>query len=29
LPRWDGHGLFEQAAVDMPADRLFSVEAVP
>ena len=29
LPRWDGQGLFEQAVVDVPADRLFSAEAVP
>jgi len=29
LPRWEGHGLFEHAAVDVPAERLFSAEAVP
>jgi hypothetical protein len=29
LPRWEGHGLFDHAPVDVPADRMFSAEVVP
>lgn len=29
LPRWEGHGLFDPAPADLPADRLFSAEVAP
>jgi hypothetical protein len=29
LPRWEGHGLFDHAPVDVPAGQLFSAEVVP
>jgi len=29
VPRWDGHGLFDHAPVDVPVERLFAAEVVP